>query len=117
MHFKHAAIPQLHVISIPFAVYKYKMHLFSVLANEPTESRLISWLHAGPKNQLCPELPGGCYARCAAAHYSRLQQQHALLLLSSQQCCSALNVPDSQSLLTCNCTYKSIFFLPICCLM
>lgn len=93
MHFKHVAIPLLHVISIPFALCKYKMHLFSVLANEPTESRLIFWLRAGPKNQLCPELLGGCYARSAAAYYSRLQQQHALLLLSSQQSCSAVNVP------------------------
>lgn len=68
MHVKH--IPLLYAISTPFAVYKYKMHLFSVLANEPTESRLIFWLHVGPKNQLCPELLGGMLHSLSAAHCS-----------------------------------------------
>lgn len=84
MHFKHIAIPLLYAISTPFAVHKYKIHLFSVLANEPTEIRLIFWLHGVSKNQLCPELLGGCYGLCAAAHCSRLcrsaQPSSAVLL-------------------------------------
>lgn len=118
MHFKHVAIPLLYAISIPSAVYKYKMHLFSLLANEPTESRLIFWLRAGPKNQQSLELLGGCCARCAAAHYSRLQQQHALQVLPSQQCCSVVNVPDQQVVcLHATAHTKSVFFPPIFCLM
>lgn len=61
------------------------MHLFSLLANEPTESRLICCLPAGPKNQLCPELLGGCYACCAETVHCRSCHPNSSVLLSTCQ--------------------------------
>lgn len=108
MHFKHIAIPLLYAISTPFAVYKYKIHLFSVLANEPAEIRLIFWLHGGPKNQLCPELLGGCCTLCCCTLQQAAAGTAGLVSPAVLVCCQRAR--QSNRLLTCNCTYQVYIF-------